>query len=35
MEEALDWRPAHDLRAGLDKTVRWYRENKEEADAKP
>ena len=32
MREALDWRPPHDLRSGLAKTVAWYRANKEEAD---
>lgn len=35
MTEALDgWRPPTDLKAGLAKTIAWYRANKAEADAK-
>ena len=35
MTRALDgWTPPTDLRAGLDKTVAWYRANKAQADAK-
>lgn len=35
MTQALDgWRPPTDLRAGLTKTVAWYRANKAQADAK-
>lgn len=34
MQEHLDWRPRHDLREGLAKTIEWYRENKDRADAK-
>jgi GDP-L-fucose synthase len=32
--EFLKWRPSHDLRAGLAKTVNWYEANKVEADAR-
>jgi GDP-L-fucose synthase len=28
------WTPPTDLRAGLDKTISWYRANKTQADAK-
>jgi GDP-L-fucose synthase len=35
MSEALGgWRPATSLRAGLEKTITWYRANKAQADAK-
>ncbi len=35
MTEALDgWRPPTDLKAGLAKTIAWYRANKAEADTK-
>lgn len=35
MSQALDgWRPPTDLKAGLAKTVAWYRANKAQADAK-
>ncbi len=35
MKQVLDgWTPPTDLKAGLAKTVAWYRANKAEADAK-
>jgi GDP-L-fucose synthase len=35
MKEALGgWRPPTDLRAGLEKTIAWYRAHKAQADAK-
>ena len=35
MGAALDgWRPPTGLRAGLEKTIAWYRANKAQADAK-
>lgn len=35
MREVLDgWLPPTDLKAGLEKTIRWYRSHKAEADAK-
>ena len=35
MTQALDgWAPPTDLKAGLAKTVAWYRANKAQADAK-
>jgi GDP-L-fucose synthase len=35
MEEVLGWKPTTSLEAGLAKTIRWYMENKTEADARP
>lgn len=35
MESVLSWRPPTSLEAGLGKTIRWYLENKAEADARP
>ncbi|MDQ7825274.1 MAG: GDP-L-fucose synthase [Candidatus Eremiobacteraeota bacterium] len=32
MREALCWEPPTNLREGLEKTIAWYRENKESAD---
>jgi GDP-L-fucose synthase len=34
MKEALQWQPPTSLRAGLEKTIRWYAANKETADAR-
>jgi GDP-L-fucose synthase len=35
MSQALDgWKPPTDLKAGLAKTVSWYRANKAQADAR-
>jgi GDP-L-fucose synthase len=34
MTETLGWRPPTDLRAGLEKTISWYRANKAQADTK-
>jgi nucleoside-diphosphate-sugar epimerase len=34
MKEVLNWEPATSLDAGLEKTIRWYRANKEAADAR-
>lgn len=34
MREKLSWQPEISLREGLDRTIRWYVEHKEEADAK-
>ncbi|HDH57935.1 MAG TPA: GDP-L-fucose synthase [Bacteroidetes bacterium] len=34
MKEVLGWIPPTDLKTGLEKTIRWYRENKAEADAR-
>jgi GDP-L-fucose synthase len=35
MTDALDgWRPPTALRAGLEKTIAWYRANKAQADTK-
>ena len=35
MTEVLEgWTPPTDLRAGLSRTIAWYRANKAEADAK-
>jgi GDP-L-fucose synthase len=34
MESILGWRPPTSLEAGLNRTVRWYLENKAEADAR-
>ena len=35
MESVLDWKPPTSLEAGLKRTIRWYLENKAEADARP
>ena len=35
MESVLDWKPPTSLEAGLARTIRWYLENKAEADARP
>ncbi len=35
MRRELNWEPPTSLRAGLEKTISWYRENKEAADARP
>ena len=35
MEEVLGWKPTTSLEAGLARTIRWYMENKAEADARP
>jgi len=35
METVLGWKPPTSLEAGLGKTIRWYLENKAEADARP
>jgi GDP-L-fucose synthase len=35
MEGILGWRPPTSLEAGLRRTIRWYLENKAEADARP
>lgn len=32
--QVLAWRPAHDLRCGLAKTIAWYEQNKAAADAR-
>jgi len=32
MASVLNWKPPTPLRAGLEKTIRWYSENKDEAD---
>jgi len=34
MRSILGWTPPTDLRTGLEKTIKWYREHKAEADAK-
>lgn len=34
MKEILKWVPPTDLRTGLEKSIRWYREHKAEADAR-
>jgi GDP-L-fucose synthase len=34
MQEVLQWQPPTSLRAGLEKTIRWYVANKETADAR-
>jgi len=34
MKDVLGWIPPTDLKTGLEKTIRWYRENKAEADAR-
>lgn len=34
MKEVLGWVPPTDLKTGLQKTIKWYRENKAEADAR-
>jgi GDP-L-fucose synthase len=34
MRRVLGWVPPSDLRSGLTRTIRWYRRNKVEADAK-
>jgi GDP-L-fucose synthase len=34
MKSVLNWVPPTDLRTGLEKTIRWYRENKTSADEK-
>lgn len=34
MKNVLNWAPPTNLRTGLEKTIRWYRENKASADAK-
>ncbi|TKJ38592.1 epimerase [candidate division LCP-89 bacterium B3_LCP] len=34
MQGTLNWKPPTDLRTGLEKTIKWYRENKQEADAR-
>jgi GDP-L-fucose synthase len=35
MKRVLGWEPPTSLEAGLEKTIRWYLENKETADARP
>ena len=35
MESVLNWKPPTSLEAGLARTIRWYLENKAEADARP
>ena len=35
MESVLNWKPPTSLEAGLKRTIRWYLENKAEADARP
>jgi GDP-L-fucose synthase len=35
MESILSWRPPTSLEAGLQRTIRWYLENKAEADSRP
>jgi GDP-L-fucose synthase len=35
MESILGWKPPTSLEAGLSKTIRWYLQNKAEADARP
>ena len=35
MESILHWKPPTTLEAGLARTIRWYIENKAEADARP
>jgi len=35
MKQVLNWAPPTSLEAGLEKTVRWYLDNKEAADARP
>jgi GDP-L-fucose synthase len=35
MESVLNWKPPTDLETGLKRTIRWYLENKAEADARP
>ncbi len=35
MEGVLNWKPPTSLEAGLRRTIRWYLENKAEADARP
>ncbi len=35
MESILHWKPPTSLEAGLNRTIRWYLENKAEADARP
>lgn len=35
MKEVLGWMPPTSLEDGLKKTIRWYLEHKEEADARP
>ena len=32
MKRVLDWTPPTDLQTGLEKTISWYRDNKEQAD---
>jgi len=32
MKEILEWKPATDLRRGLERTISWYNANKKEAD---
>lgn len=34
MRKVLGWVPPTDLRTGLEKTIKWYQENKTEADAR-
>jgi GDP-L-fucose synthase len=35
MKQVLGWEPPTSLAAGLEKTIKWYLENKESADARP
>jgi GDP-L-fucose synthase len=35
MKSVLGWTPPTSLEAGLEKTIRWYLENKDTADARP
>jgi GDP-L-fucose synthase len=35
MESVLGWKPPTSLEVGLGRTIRWYLENKAEADARP
>jgi GDP-L-fucose synthase len=34
MKKVLSWVPPTDLRTGLEKTIKWYREHKADADAR-
>lgn len=34
MSEYLNWKPSTSLKKGLEETIKWYKENKDEADKK-